>query len=187
MFGKDSKKKEFAVDHLEITEKEYKGIMEDKTEHWVNCPASIYGASICFLIVNREISLEYERDVYDLEHTSEISNEDQKKLDNLRYKQARFEGSFKYRALMLFAEIWVCFLVQGILIWHLWYQTPDPASLNNGFCYVKQTLQVGAITTLTLWTISNYTDIWLELRCYWSRACKFDNCHLTPHLFIIST
>ena len=60
----------------------------------------------------------------------------------------------------------------------VWTETPSPDDFYqlewneevNGLCSVSVFLQLAAIGTLCLWTMSSFTDVLTELRCYVSRV-----------------
>ena len=107
------------------------------------------------------------------EKTGKFSHEDKEKLDDLNVEFASIKYGFTIRALMLLVEILITFLMQGVLIFKVWYETKSPREEeDNGFCQTHVSLQVAAITTLCLWTIGSFGDLWSEVRCYISKVCK---------------
>lgn len=153
---------------LEITYKEYNGMISQKAEHWISLPKSIFGAAVCFLIVNHE---NY-RDICEKQLClSDQHSEEYLELENDR---RNISVVFWTRCFMLFVEIFGTFLVQGVLIWSVYNQTPPQFGDESGLCTEHSYLQIAAIATLTLWTISAYTDTWTEIRCYLSRTYIHD-------------
>jgi hypothetical protein len=152
---------------LEITKKEYDGLITQRGEHWVSLPPSIYGAAVCFLIVNHE---NYRGICEQMDQVNEFSEEwsileeDKKSIINV----------FRTRCVMLFIEIFGTFLIQGVLIYSVYHETPPQFDSSSGLCYLHAYVQLAAIATLTLWTISSYSDVWTELRCYISRTYIHD-------------
>jgi hypothetical protein len=134
-------------------------------EHWISLPQSIFGAAVCFLIVNHENYLEVTEDLLELDPSDE-------KYAELEAVKTNIEFTFRTRCVMLCVEIVVTFLIQGVLIYSVYVETPPPYPETSGLCTMGRALQLAAIATLTLWTISSYSDIWTELRCYISKACK---------------
>jgi hypothetical protein len=148
-------------------------LLEKKEENWVQCPASIYGSATCFLIVHLERHNQLVSEILQLYKESDPSNETVDRLKELLYKQENLEKNYSTRVLILFSEIWITFLIQGCLILKVWEETDEPDSANSGFCFVNVSLQLAAIAVLTLWTTFSFNSIWVEMRCYWARACKY--------------
>ena len=141
--------------------------MNKKEEHWLQLPESIYGSGVCYLIVYSELLKQLEGLTTDAVDFSRSFNE----IKNLKYTAF-------YRLFVLFFQITFTFLIQGVLIWMVWTETPSPDDFYqlewneevNGLCSVSVFLQLAAIGTLCLWTMSSFTDVLTELRCYVSRV-----------------
>ena len=147
-------------------------MLEKKEESWVQLPTSIYGSAVCFLIVHLEKHNQLVNEILQLNKESDQTYEMMDRLKELRYKQETLEKNYSTRVLILFSEIWITFLIQGCLILKVWDETEEPDSANSGFCFVNVSLQLAAIAVLTLWTTFSFNSIWVEMRCYWARACK---------------
>ena len=154
----------YSIPHFNITDAECKSLGEQKIENWVHLPESIYGAAICFLIVSRESFLELRNEIDEKQkETDEFHRaEDESILNNFKAKYSRKQIIFFFKFIVMLGEIIITFLIQGILIYKVYDETPPPSSDTSGFCIVAPALQIGAIAALTLWTVSAFGDIWTE-------------------------
>jgi hypothetical protein len=148
-------KYENALQHLNISDSECKAMCEHKTENWILLPTSIYGAAVCLLIVNLESIREEKKEKEDPEYQPE-SNDGDSTLSR------GSQTSLYFKFLVIFLEIIITFMVQGILIYKVYVETPKPDDDISGFCVVDRSLQIGAIAALTLWAVSTFGDIWTE-------------------------
>jgi hypothetical protein len=123
------------------------------------------------LIVHRELVNELELQKLTLERGYD-------EYENCERTIEALNNTAIYRFVVLIFQITLTFLIQGMLIWMVWTETPDPDDSYqpdwnadvNGLCSVSVFLQLAAIGTLCLWTMSSFTDILTELRCYISRT-----------------
>jgi len=193
VFEYDSGSKNFKRLKLGITNKEFNSLQDQKEESWIKLPESIYGAATCFIIVNHEKDEEVKRKMEELEAASVKDPIARKKVEAMRREQNENRAAYLSTFFMLLAQIVFTFLMQGVLIWYVWVETPDPSGEDDvvftrtdgttvsysrdssGFCSVNPYLQVAAIAVLTIWTVSTFTDIFIELRCYISRAMVLEN------------
>ena len=196
VFAYSEKNYQFNNKYLMITENESKLMQEQKNENWISLPQSIYGAAVCFIIVSSENYIELTQSLEALVNISVLSP---KEADKKRAIEKSLKGIWKdffVRSFLLLSEILLTFLMQWILIYKVYEETPGPRALeweinpmaisdNNeaifvqeeesGFCTTASTLQIGAMAVLTLWTLDSLKDIWTEIRCYISKVLMHEN------------
>jgi hypothetical protein len=178
---------------LAITNKEFSALQEQRDESWIQLPDSIYGSATCFIIVNHEKEAEIEARITQYKEdlkTNPNNPQIQKKITLLKDEKNDNNINFSSTFFMLLAQIVFTFLMQGVLIWYVWEETPDPSAKKttytntpgtyieddeSGFCTVNPYLQIAAIAVLSIWTVSTFTDIWVEIRCYISKALVLEN------------
>ena len=147
------------------TGKEYTSLKENNLENWVQLPNSIYGATVCFMLVQHERDMEYGAIKKELEDKQKMffDPDVEKRIREINRIRMYSYGKYTYALAMLLFEIAITFSVQLLLIWFVFIETHPPYSPLSFFCGTDDILQMVSITVLCFWTISTFTDMFLEV------------------------